>query len=210
MNHYVLHHQTMAEIVGLAFGTITLVTLFNTCVEFLDYYEDAKNLTEDISIAATKVGFLRLRFHQWGQELSIDRPGPDEEALTQRWPGDSDMILEGLARITEILGNTALLIGRYQSKGQGVRPIVSECVGNTWTQKELSFYRLIPCAKTSCAYIAPQANPTPRKFISFRQRIKWAVQDRKKFDSLVGNLDFLIRSLENLSVGLSKGAYAYA
>lgn len=139
----------MVEIVGLAFGTVTLVTLFDTCVEFLDYCEDARNLANDIKTAVTKVYLLRPEIHQWEQELAIDRLGPGEGTLRQPWPNDSNVILKGLGQITEILGSNTLLTGRYQSNGKVSCPTVDECVGNTWTQKELSFYQLCPAPRPS-------------------------------------------------------------
>lgn len=195
----------MAEVAGLAFGAVTLVTLFNTCVEFLDLFEDMKNVSNDVMISVTKVNFLRLRFFQWSQDIAIDAPDFTEKALRDRWPDDSKALYMGLVQIADILGSATSLSYRYSQDTGACRLVLGERINTSLPNGgQVSIRRL-----RSPAGIKNTYNPKPRrsndtvvrKLPFLRLKFQWAAQDKKRFNSLVADLESLINRLEELSAG---------
>jgi len=196
----------MAEVAGLVFGAVTLVSLFNTCLESLDFFEDMKNVSSDIKIAVTKVNLLRLRFYQWGQDITIvDAPDFTEKALRDRWPDDSEALCTGLAQIAGILSSATSLCCQYRQDAIPCRSRVGDYVNASLPNGgQVRLRRLRPPtrAKPTNNPELLEVNDTIARKLSFlRLKFKWAVQDKKRLSSLVADLESLIYSLEELSSG---------
>jgi hypothetical protein len=198
----------MAEVAGLALGGVTLVTLFQSCVEIFDYVEAGRNMTSDVDLGITKMYFLRIRLRQWGQILSINQPGFEMEALKHRWPEDSEIIMHGLGQITDVLGETRRISDRYRLGKPAISPL-EECADMTGNES----LRVANGAPVWMRGYAIKSSPIPslqrgaqqdrfRKLSHLRKRVQWAVQDKRRFESLLGDLDCLIGSLEELSAGI--------
>jgi hypothetical protein len=167
----------MAEAAGLVVGTIALATLFQTALDFLDCLEDAKNLTYDRKLGDTKIRLLEIRLKQWGEDMHVLHPGQEDGGLREHWMEESGTVANCLLGIAEILSTASELSCKYD---------VYKKTGFVWS----SIFR-------------PRGKPRSLQYLrtlgSLRQRASWAIRDKKRFDALVVELDFLITNLEKVS-----------
>lgn len=186
----------MAEAAGLALGAVALVSLFQTAVECLEYFELARALKHDHELAATKVSLLESRLKEWGGHVQVLEPGREDEGLRTIWEEEGGLITKSLSGIALILGNAAEL---NQTYGLHKKKLV-RC---KWSSP---FPRQRPGSKlqsttSSTSQIAVKATA------SFRRQVVWAIRDKKRFDSLISDLDFLVTNLEKVGERLrSRGA----
>ncbi|KAK8873149.1 hypothetical protein PGQ11_003663 [Apiospora arundinis] len=156
-------------------------------------------------IVVTKVNFLRLRFYQWSQDISLDSPDFTEKILRDQWPEDNEALCMGLAQIANILGSATSLSCRYRQDASTRRPTIGDYFDTSLPnggQVRIRRLRLPADAKLTNNHEPPEGSSTMTRKLSFlRLKFKWAVQDKKRLNSLVTDLESLISSLEELSVG---------
>lgn len=182
----------MAEAAGLALGAVALVGLFQTAVEFLEYFEDARNLQADRELATTKISLLEVRLKQWGRDLHIHEVGQEWDAwLRMHCLEEGGLIAKCLIGISSILGDASELTNKYGLDKTKRRNWSSVLFHVTRFLYELR--RRAPKTKTSPAIESFQ-KPT-----SLGSKVTWAVRDKKRFQSLLSELDFLITNLERVS-----------
>lgn len=182
----------MAEAAGLALGAVALVSLFQTTVELLEYVQAAKGLASDGQLADTKLGLLEERLRQWGDDLQVEHPGKEDVLLRQRWDHEGGLVTKSLNGISEILSNASQLSEKYGLHKK--RRLV-------WNSSIPSLHPIIQ--KTNTLSLS-----SPRKSSgnspSVRKQAIWAIKDKKRFDSLIADLDFFITNLEKVSGRLLK------
>lgn len=190
----------MAEAAGLALGAVALVSLFQTAVDCLEYFEVARNVSKDQELATTKINLLEVRLKQWGRDLRIQDIGEECDGwLRMHCLEEGGLITSCLIGISNILGNASQLTSKY-----GLDKM-----------KRLSWLTLLSGITRSCTGSRREAprlkNPykgpcQTRPMIRFAQnttslgnKVTWAVKDKKRFESLISELDFLITNLERVS-----------
>lgn len=186
----------MAEATGLALGAVALVSLFQTTVELLEYVQAAKGLASDGQLADTKLGLLEERLRQWGDDLQVEHPGQEDGWLRQRWDHEGGLVTKSLKGISEILSNASQLSEKYGLHKK--RRLI-------WNSNIPSLYPILQRTNTFIS-------SSPRKSISasVRKQAVWAIKDKKRFDSLISDLDFFITNLEKVSGRLLKlGMYGH-
>lgn len=191
--------RTMAEAAGLALGGIALASLFTTCIDVLEYFDQARNWSKDLQLGLTKVSLMKERLRQWGQAMSINSPGHESQILRHRWPQESEVIIDSLLGIREILGSTAQMCTRHKPLGEKAQ----------WPSRDNSHIVHIidgsaptdPCpskdpsiSNKSC----PHRSQRQRCIGAWHLKIIWIVQDRKKLSSSIADLDFLLNNLEKI------------
>lgn len=189
----------MAEAAGLVLGAVALASLFQTAVEFLEYFEVARNSQADRRIATTKINLLEVRLKQWGRDLGIHEVGQECDGwLRERlhYLEEGGIIAECLVGISSILGNASELSKKY---GLDKRKRLS------WSSLSFRSTRLgqeprrqASNARACCPRAFPIIN-IPRNTASLGSKVTWAVRDKKKFESLILELDFLVTNLERVS-----------
>lgn len=190
----------MAEAAGLALGAVALVSLFQTAVEFLEYFEVAKNLRADHELAMTKINLLEVRLKQWGRDLRIQEVGEECDGwLRMYYLEDGGLITSCLIGISNILGNASQLTSKYgldQTKRLSWHSFLSDV-----SQSCTGPYR--QASKFKSSYKGPCPTPSTVRFsrnsTSLGGKITWAIKDKKRFDSLISELDFFITNLERVS-----------
>lgn len=171
---------SMAEAAGLAVGVVALASLFQTCVEFLEYFEAARNLSGDRELVSTKLGLLTTRLRRSGYEMKVlHPPGQEDGGLHAVLSGETAAITRCLVGISDILGDADQLKHKY---GIDKRKHLdwSSCFP----------FRLRPQQPAKTSELSGR--------VSIRRHVVWAVRDKKRFDSLIQDLDFFITNLEKL------------
>lgn len=60
-----------AEAIGLAFGAISLASLFQTCVACYEYIDRGRNYSKDLARLMTKLEIEKIRLVLWGEAVDI-------------------------------------------------------------------------------------------------------------------------------------------
>lgn len=60
-----------AEAVGLAFGAISLASLFQTCIEWYEYIDRGRTHSKDLAQLMTKLEIEKIRLALWGEAVKI-------------------------------------------------------------------------------------------------------------------------------------------
>jgi Prion-inhibition and propagation len=175
----------MAEVAGLAFGTVALASLFSACVELIEYFELGRSFEYDYDLACLKLSLLKVRLDTCGKTLSID---DESQELRQNWSKEQDVIVRSLLGIKNILGNAELLKDKYRLVPHKPNPLST---------------LLAALAKSSTvADHSSSGSSRPlnssRRLLLFRRSTIWAIRDRQKFDALLSDLEFFISNLEHV------------
>lgn len=184
----------MAEAAGLALGAVALVSLFQTAVEFLEYFEIAKSLRADQDLATTKINLLEVRLKQWGQEIHIQDVGQEWEGWLRRQEGG--IITNCLIGISNILGNANQLTSKYgldrTRKPGWLSPFSGLTRSSSDSRRSASKTNTFTPASATIKFSRESST-------SVGSRVTWAIKDKKRFESLISELDFLITNLERVS-----------
>ncbi|KAK2615884.1 hypothetical protein N8I77_002607 [Diaporthe amygdali] len=181
----------MAEAAGLAIGAVALVSLFQTAIELLEYFEAGRGLASDSELAATKLSLLEARLRQWGDDLQVEYPGQEDGGLRTRWADEGGLVTRSLEGISEILGNASQLSEKYGLHKK--RRLV-------WHSNIPLLYPILHRADIPISSPRKSSRISP----SIRRQAVWAIKDKKRFESLISDLDFFITNLEKVSGRLLK------
>ena len=178
----------MAEATGLAMGAVSLAMLFTTCVECLDYIDLARNHDRDYEVAVTKLILLKSRLNTWGQTLQVTNRGRERAALRDHWTQEQDTIGRCLGAIKMMFEEAGKLESRYGLKSV---PASSDVVH---IPDERRIHAMFPLETRSTSNTVLGDGSQ-----SLRQKTRWAIRDKKKFDSMIAELKFLIDGLVDVS-----------
>lgn len=185
----------MAEATGLVLGGIALASLVTTCVEFVEYFEDGRDCMRDFTLAVTKVKLMQVRLDQLGRAiqkgdidtLSIKTCPPDGTAEAKHgWHHVAGALPEGLLGIRNIIERTTELCRRY-CRGRGQEDDKSQVAAQPSTQQ---------WGESPSVEVPPISRRARLK--DFKRKTSWALHDKKKFDSLIADFDFILGSLEKI------------
>jgi hypothetical protein len=188
----------MAEAAGLAFGGIALVTLFQTCVDFLEYFETAKRIGNERQLGDNKMRLLSVRLEQWGGDLHVMHPGEEFGGLREKWSENEDMIGGSLGSIANILGDITHLTSKY-----GAYKKAGLSLSDDDSQYSETF-----CDKSQ-AHQSRDLHQSPSRIFTIKQRVSWAIRGKKRFDALLTELDFFITNLELVTSRLSNPSTSF-
>lgn len=88
------------EPAGLAVGTVALFSLFSTCLEALEKFDDYKNFRSDSHHLAVQFNADKVRFEKWGHSVGIDR---DRESTSRHNALDDAKIYSVVENILSII-----------------------------------------------------------------------------------------------------------
>lgn len=194
----------MAEAAGLAISGIALVSLFSTCLEILDYFEQGKNWSKDVHISLTKVTLMKHRLREWGSAMAIDSLDTDACKLHDRWPKESGVIFESMLGIRDILGRATEMCRRHARyagdvpsmsesgwEGEELRTVI-KCHGSTQPTFKATFLTCNPSSR-------PSSSSRRRVLASLHLKLVWVFSDKCKLECLIADFDFLLSNLEKVS-----------
>ncbi|KAM0326738.1 hypothetical protein ACHAQA_006611 [Verticillium albo-atrum] len=221
----------MAETAGLVLSGIAITTLFTSCVEVLEYFENGRNWICDLGLAQAKVNLMKIRLSQLEDSLLeiADGYATDESKAGYFGPevwdwrsgscdssGDDwevSVISRGLSGIGEVLQRTSKLCRRYSYPDSSIREAAKH--GHTWHTHSnpqdtapvpqptcrLNHINRRQSEGTSRQVQARQNRARPSGWQLLSKKMSWAVQDKKRFDTLISDFDFLLSNLEKVAGG---------
>lgn len=183
----------MAEIVGLAFGGVSLLALFETCLKFKHVASAIASHEVDASLAATKIDLLHTRLLLWGEQLSIRSPGQEHRNLRDRWPKYRHAIFNSLLHIERLLRKASQLTGQHDPKRHGDRDVEEAGTMTSYTITIRLAEAHPPLSHRNC--------PTNRRrgVLRLWQAARWALGDQGKLENFTKDLASLIENLEKVS-----------
>ena len=169
----VFQHLNMsgAEAAGLAVGVIALASLFNTCVELLEYFELGKNHRYDYNLACTKVNLLHKRLSIWGTSTHIRDPDNRHPVLQRS--AERDTISKSLHALKAILADTDGLRRKYD-----LSPVTRATLNTPSKDQSRRFSHWS---------------------LQLRRRTTWSIRDKAKFDRFIEDISFFIENLESVT-----------
>ncbi|KAI4113692.1 MAG: hypothetical protein LQ338_008129 [Usnochroma carphineum] len=178
----------MAEAAGLAIGTIGLAGLFTACVECVDYISLGRNHGKDFEISMTKLILLKARLSAWGESLLVTQEGQETPALREHWLAEQDNVGRCLISIKTMFEDGSQLESRYGLERLSTDQSLSVIPQG---QKSKPFQQIEDKLKLRIH--------SRQEHTSVSKKTRWAIRDKKKFDSLLADLAFFIDGLEDLS-----------
>jgi len=188
----------MAEPLGLAMSGVALAGLFSTCIEIVEYFEQGKNFAKDFQLALTKVSLMKRRLSQWGTTMSIDSPGAEAKDFRDRWPAESGVIMESLMGIRDILVNTTHMCRRYRCSSKEQQDPAA------WLEWKIDGGA--GCGRNILKATSPLSVTLYRNesLETLRLKTLWVIKDKKRFQALITDFDFLLGNLEKIGERLQK------
>lgn len=194
--HFNLPKEAMAEAAGLAIGGIALASLFSSCVEFLEYFENGRDWLYDFSLALTKVNLMKVRLYKLEYNRRIAETSLEgRDVLQIKLQQENGAISHGLSGITEILEKTTELCRKYSYNATTndihKAPIneTRDCINHT-----------------ALSFTQPRSKPKSLSIIS--KKVAWTLHDKKKFDGLISDFEFILSNLERIDDGQAIDKYS--
>ncbi|OOQ83958.1 hypothetical protein PEBR_32643 [Penicillium brasilianum] len=175
------------DVLGVSVGAVSLVTLFKTCLELFETFENGKNLGKDYEILSTKVGIERVRLALWGDSVGLTGLVPDQKEGSGQEDGvdprlvDPRMvravsdILNCMRRLFEDSGSLTRRYGLQESTTTGVITVSSgeNAVATTFHK----------------TYVRLQASASRiQRGSTLVAAARWAIKDKKRFERFVEDL----------------------
>ncbi|KAJ4356750.1 uncharacterized protein N0V89_004786 [Didymosphaeria variabile] len=179
----------MTEVVGLAVGFIGLAGLFSTCVDAFKLVQICGSRTADYGVLQTMLDNQQFQLMAWGKACGFmeeDHVNPifDDHSSAHR----NRRIEDTLERIRSLLVNAEKLKEVYGLKAQRA-PIGSRLIVGAPLS---AFSKAFQSTKKFC-------NTSLQRKVRITDSIRWAVQDREKFERLVQDLRDLVDDLSKLT-----------
>jgi len=187
------------EAAGLALGGVALAGLFSSCIDVLEYLETGRTWARDIHITLTKLSFLKQRLREWGAAVSIHTHPSEKQSLPNASREEKGLIADSLLGIQQLLAATSRLCSKHgcvrDSQRQGIGH--DGVCWDGWSVKAGSIDSRNEEGSRLPETVVDTAKSCAR-WRTLRLRVAWAVSDKKRFDALIGELEFLVSNLERL------------
>lgn len=184
-------HKTMAEVVGVAIGTLALLGTFKDCIELFECFLASRHLERDLMLLQTKLDVEKTLLLQWAARVSLLKEECDSRLEK---PEIARVIKSLLISIQQLLGDSKMLQLRYgeQPEAQGDR---SGSIIRMLAHAEDTGLSASRMTKFTTDFLALQIQTrnkqnkrTELDVASVRKRILWVVHDKVKFELLVQEL----------------------
>ena len=181
--------------VSTALGIVSLGSLFSTCIECLGYFTDARDFDKDRNVLLVKLDFERNKLLIWGNAMGIlNEPG--ESILTTLGQAKdafqrSSFLLECIISLLTDAESLQQKYGLRNSDGTESR--------RNWSivsKSNLEVFR--PTLKR---FLLRNPKETDNRKHRIWSKIKWAIFDKQKFQSLINDLKDLVDQLFMIDFG---------
>ncbi|ROV90362.1 hypothetical protein VMCG_09743 [Cytospora schulzeri] len=182
----------MAEAAGLALGGIGLASLVTTCVDFLQYFEDGQHYMRDFTLAATKVKLMKVRLGQLGDIEKTSIPSCQLDGFAEDTQHGlhhvADALPDGVLGIKDIIRRATKLCKRYSCSGD-VDASVPKLEAQFSSEQE-----------GGGSVSSGEMTQASRRAVlqNLKRKTSWALHDKKKFDGLIADFDFILCNLERI------------
>ncbi|KAK4225940.1 heterokaryon incompatibility protein s [Podospora fimiseda] len=166
------------ETAGLVIGSVSIASLFTTCVDCFEYIQLGRHFGRDYQTAALKLDLLKLRLSRWAN------------AVTESGYGAAVGLEEERAKVEEILGQIVYLFEDAEKRSAKFTKTSSTQAAPA-ASSEADFEALRLKMKTLAL--------KRQKRSSFTQKASWApLYEGKYFNCLIEDIDPLVRDLVEL------------
>ena len=181
----------MAEAIGLTMGTLSLASLFSTCVECFGYFSASRDFERDRNILLVRLDFERNKLLIWGNSVGVLRETGDGllKALGkgkdthQKSRNQLECIISLLTDAEKLQEKYGMRNSEEQGKEFTSWPLVSK---NNLDLFKITLKRfLLRNPKEAAKY---------RKY-KVQAKLKWVIHDKQKFQGLINDLKELVDQL---------------
>jgi len=185
----------MAEAAGLVLSGIALTSLMTSCIDILEYFDDGRHWIRDLSLAFSKVDILKARLSQLKDIMPFDPASETPKLPDVPCCNTSRSTFCGLSGIKMILEQTNELCRRYSHHPQSRdEPVIFPNTTNDFHTDRLGYSRQqLPGIRWGKRYQDGWRVPC-----RFGKQMRWAIHDKRKFGTLISDLDFLLSNIERL------------
>lgn len=182
----------MAEAVGVALGTLALLSTFKDCIDLFSTISAIKSLGLDYEILNTKLDIEKTLLLQWVDRVRLLHPKNYDRRLNDA--RTNKVVSSILASIKLLLSETTGLQTRY-----GLKPVEKPRDGLTREEMQTTIIpsMSVPRMKQfrrDFDSLSLRVHATQRES-SIKQRCFWVVRDKEKFSGLVRELSGFIGKL---------------
>ena len=178
------------EPAGFTVGVMGLAGLFSTCMQCFDYVQLGRAFGGDYGKCLLRLDAVKLRFSRWGEAVGIAIASQDRKP-TVLSPQEFQLAQSLLQQIQDSFDDTEKISKRYrkhaemESSTSGVLTVYNEQSDLRPQEKKLhSQLRAIAFRRQQSTSIA--------------QKTRWALYEKKRFDSLIGDITDFVDKLISL------------
>ncbi len=182
----------MAEVVGLVASAISIAGLFNACIEVFEVIKAAQSQELDFQKAILKLNIEKCRLYTWGETMGLTMPSGTSRPRPLDTFRSRALIADILQMLLRLFGDTDKLQERYGCKAEEAAS--SQLVVTTDTTDHVG--NLSTCFsnfKLSHGEVD----------ISLKKKLRWLIQDRKKFPLLLADVREFIDGLQDITKSIS-------
>ncbi|KAL1914536.1 uncharacterized protein VTP21DRAFT_8161 [Calcarisporiella thermophila] len=194
------------ETAGFVFSAISMVTLWNNCVQAFDIIVQSRHYGMDYEIARVKLEVERTRLLTWGETVGLSnvqlgQPDPDlviDSRLNR--PEMWHTVMQLLGCIQHVFNDTNLLQKKYGLKQEPTSNIYDPSLPEKTRHllaEDRSQFILESVFKRAYASLQKSAKEY-QQTTSMRRKAAWAINDRAKFLSLIAEIRGFNDSLVSL------------
>ncbi|KAJ5369217.1 uncharacterized protein N7496_008977 [Penicillium cataractarum] len=175
------------DVLGVSLGAVSLVTLFKTCLELFETFENGKNLGKDYEILSTKVGIERIRLALWGDSVGLTRLVPEQAKKSDQNDGVDPRLVEPrmVRAVSDILNcmrrlfeDSGSLTRRYGLQASTTTGVITASAGDNAVAT--TFHKTYVRIHASASRI--------QRGSSLVAAARWAIKDKKRFERFVEDL----------------------
>lgn len=176
---------SMAEIVGILASSLTLATLFRTCLEAFDLVQTSRHQENDLKKLKLRLNIEKCRLYIWGKAMGLtDQTGEHCAIDVVPFP----LVREILETLSQLFDNSHKVRDKY-----GCRQATNEDL--LLEEEQIGPLRSLAASfsnfKVRSSQI-PQHSPIYQKVI-------WVIHDREKFRLLVSEIKGFVDSLQDIT-----------
>ena len=178
------------EPVGLVIGVAGLATVFSTCLECFEYVQLGRNFGKDYGKCLLRLDATKLRLSRWGASVGL---GPQttqhKDILVQR--REYFLAQDLLEQIKDCFENVERLSTRYRQHAL-IQDSDSTALAAYDAEADLGEeYRHLHNTMRGLAR-------NRQRYASVLRKTKWALYEKRKFDSMIDDLSVFVKELVEL------------
>ena len=179
------------EPAGLTLGAIALASLFTECIQCLDVIELARSSEKGLKTQVCKLSFIKRQFMVWGESIGLLSPDEGRDDVLDQVQGRQE-IEDVLHQISILLKDAEKLKTKYGVDIDSTDDKQSDRIEVSRSRRDI--FKTNPLVEFINRLAAHQRKST------ILSKTRWAIRDSKKFESLVGDLDWFVTKLITIDV----------
>lgn len=187
------------EVAGLAIGIAGLSGLFSACIDCFDYIQLATTFGDDLGICLLRLDTARLRLSRWGVcfGLAINDSGTQDSACVPLTIQDDGyrVVHQLLEHIRNAFATAEILSARYENQATVHKQQPRRLDDQLAVVEPAAFLE----NKTRRVHMSlTELAKGRQKQTSLYRRTRWAIHDKKRFETLINTIHDSVQSLIDL------------